>query len=517
MRSREPTPTEPCDVFISYRRQGGSDLAMLIRKSLQERGYRVFLDYEGLRSGQFPKDLLAKIEEATDFLAILTPGCLDRITKAHRKSKVPLSGLFSRDDDRDDWVRTEIAHAISLGKNVVPVLADRFELPRKRDLPPDVAALTEFNGFSPRSELFEQSIDRLCDKFLLATPSVPSAAAVPAAGHKAEGSLARTVPVSATAIDERAAEPKAPKPETPKPSPADERSAKLLIEKGIAAALKGDLVGAFRCYESAASLGSSDALISMAHCYWRGEGVAEDRRRAEEHYQRAADAGNVEAYGSWGNNLFRAGDPAAAEAVLKRGCDRGDLFALTYMGGLELHRGRPEEADQYFERAVRIGGGDTAFQIGLSLELGWIKIIPKSESFLKWYLRAAALGDGRSAARVGEAYQKGQGVPKNDTTALEWFHKAQDLGHAGACWDIGNAYRFGRGVDKNLGKAFEWYRKGAELGHALSMDAVADRYLYGEGVPKDANEAIAWYRKALKAGWEPAADSLKRLGASAEE
>ncbi len=86
------------DVFISYRRDGGEEAARLIRNSLKERGYRVFLDTESLRSGQFDKELYRVIEEAKDVVVILPPNGLDRCS------------------NEGDWLRLEIASTPSPAK-----------------------------------------------------------------------------------------------------------------------------------------------------------------------------------------------------------------------------------------------------------------------------------------------------------------------------------------------------------------------------------------------------------------
>ena len=46
-----------CDVFISYRRDGGDMTAMYFYQALKERGYNVFYDLEVLRAGKFNEAL----------------------------------------------------------------------------------------------------------------------------------------------------------------------------------------------------------------------------------------------------------------------------------------------------------------------------------------------------------------------------------------------------------------------------------------------------------------------------
>ena len=82
-----------CDVFISYRRDGGDMTAMYIYQALKERGYNVFYDLEVLRAGKFNEALLQAIDSCKDFVLILSPRALDRCV------------------EEGDWVRQEIAEA----------------------------------------------------------------------------------------------------------------------------------------------------------------------------------------------------------------------------------------------------------------------------------------------------------------------------------------------------------------------------------------------------------------------
>ena len=97
------------DIFISYRRSGGSDTAQTIKMALERRGYSVFLDVEALRSsGPFNTQLYKRIEESSYFIAILSPGSLERCFK------------------KEDWVCNEIRHAFQHNKVVIPVMLRNF-------------------------------------------------------------------------------------------------------------------------------------------------------------------------------------------------------------------------------------------------------------------------------------------------------------------------------------------------------------------------------------------------------
>jgi TIR domain/SAM domain (Sterile alpha motif) len=74
----EDNPDKPLDVFISYRRSNGSQLASLLKVHLTVKGFTVFIDVERLEAGKFDNNLLQSIRQARHFLLVLTPNALDR-------------------------------------------------------------------------------------------------------------------------------------------------------------------------------------------------------------------------------------------------------------------------------------------------------------------------------------------------------------------------------------------------------------------------------------------------------
>lgn len=73
------------DVFVSYRRSNGSQLASLLKVHLQLRGFTVFIDVERLEAGKFDNNLLQSIQKAKHFLLVLTPNALERCIGDHEK------------------------------------------------------------------------------------------------------------------------------------------------------------------------------------------------------------------------------------------------------------------------------------------------------------------------------------------------------------------------------------------------------------------------------------------------
>ena len=144
------------DVFISYRREGGSDLARLIYEKLRLMGFSVFFDLEELRAGTFDEKLYTAIEESANVAVVLPEGALERCR------------------EEGDWLRLEIEHALKSGKNLVPVMMPDFHWPGK--LPASMQAFPRFNGVKWSHVYFDASVRKL-ESLLVGvsrTPSAPS-------------------------------------------------------------------------------------------------------------------------------------------------------------------------------------------------------------------------------------------------------------------------------------------------------------------------------------------------------
>ena len=141
------------DIFISYRRDGGFNMADSIYQRLINSGYSVFLDMEQLKSGKFNTKLLAVIEQCQDFILILPPHALNRCV------------------NEDDWVRQEIEHALKCGKNIIPIMLRGFDWPQPDELPDPLRELPNYNGISASDHnVFVENVERLKRHFLQSKP-----------------------------------------------------------------------------------------------------------------------------------------------------------------------------------------------------------------------------------------------------------------------------------------------------------------------------------------------------------
>lgn len=136
------------DIFISYRRKGGFETAKHLFDLLTKDGYRVCLDFDTLREGDFDKALLSRIDDCQDFILIVDANAFERT-------------LDSSFDSKKDWLRQELAYALKQGKNVIPVLLSGAEFPD--NLPLDISQVAYKHGPSYSLEYFDSFYEKLKD------------------------------------------------------------------------------------------------------------------------------------------------------------------------------------------------------------------------------------------------------------------------------------------------------------------------------------------------------------------
>jgi hypothetical protein len=121
----------PPRVFISYRRDGGSELAQLVCQFLEGQRVPTFLDVENLGAGRFGAQIEEQLEQSTHVVLICSKGAL------------------AKRGAGEDWLYAELRTALrSESVVVIPFLAESFEFPAREELPDGLRRLLDFQGFS---------------------------------------------------------------------------------------------------------------------------------------------------------------------------------------------------------------------------------------------------------------------------------------------------------------------------------------------------------------------------------
>ena len=182
-------------------------------------------------------------------------------------------------------------------------------------------------------------------------------------------------------------------------------------------------------------------------CYGRmllaGTGLAADAAGAFSWFQRAADAGDIDAINMIGrcldNGWGTAEDPGAAAAHYQRAAEAGYAWAQYNLGHLYLD-GRGVARD--FDRAYAL------------------------------YLRAAKQQHERAMNLVGRCCEEGWGTPRDLARAAEWYRRSAEGGYFRGQFNWATILLRSSRPDM----AAEWFERAAKGGtpcvHAAVIDAV---------------------------------------------
>jgi len=125
--------------------------ALAIYQNLNNNGYDVFFDFNGIASGDFESVILGNIKARAHFIVLLTPSALERC------------------NEPGDWLRREIETALKTKRNMVPLMLEGFDFGTPaiaNQLTGKLAALKRYNALDVPASYFMAAMERLREKFL---------------------------------------------------------------------------------------------------------------------------------------------------------------------------------------------------------------------------------------------------------------------------------------------------------------------------------------------------------------
>lgn len=278
---------------------------------------------------------------------------------------------------------------------------------------------------------------------------------------------------------------------------------------------------ALRWLQKAAQKGNPEAMSALAYKHYRGEwGLFKDPDEGLAWLRKAGEAGNVDAmltlvhiYLDWDHELYVGGDDKQGVEWLSKAVNSGSATAMRWLGDSflwsELFRG--DEHTRYYyieEKDLRWAVQDTEMEF--IIDFGCFdddmdifrsgSDDPDEYEAMKWYRKAAALGDSDAMTRLGLGYIFEYGASKDIKEGMKCLHKAVDCGNSNAMYSIGLLYLNGIGVEENREKTMEWLNSAAKAGSCNAMIMLGAMYFKGEQVPQNYVKALKYYRQAADAG-----------------
>lgn len=131
------------DIFISYRRNGGTYQASALKAQLELKGYKVFMDTHSLKGGNFTTRLKETIKVSANFIVIISKGC------------------FNDKKGGTDYFLYEISQALSLGKNLIPIYYDGITYESIKDFICEIEEFPKQNAINYHSDSPDETVQRI--------------------------------------------------------------------------------------------------------------------------------------------------------------------------------------------------------------------------------------------------------------------------------------------------------------------------------------------------------------------
>ncbi len=260
----------------------------------------------------------------------------------------------------------------------------------------------------------------------------------------------------------------------------EELSAEQIYQKGkYQAHVVGDFKEAFKLYSQATKMGLKEAQYDLAVLYFYGKGVPVDRKRTAELIKPLADKMMPEAE---------------------------ELLAVMYYNGVGVER-NIDEAWKYFQKGIVLENPEALLYGGLCLVNSGSVDAEKAQKIVKYWTKAAELGNATAMLDLGLLYHDGIHVEEDYKEAFRWFSQAADQNEPGGVFQLGLYYHDGLGVEKDIDKAISYYQKGISLGDMACAHNLGMLYL-GMNRKKEAYEI---FKMAADQGFKPSKDMLDSM------
>ena len=205
--------------------------------------------------------------------------------------------------------------------------------------------------------------------------------------------------------------------------------------------VKQNIFEAAKWYQKAAEQGIANAQYNIGYLYdWGQGGLSQNRVEAIKWYKKASGQGNGEASLRLGAMyMYAVGvekDEKEAIVWYKKAAEQENKEAMERLGDYYSNRG----PNQNYTEAIKwyrmlVNSGNKTGTVLQNLAEAYEKVDNDTEAE-KWYLearksflRSAEKGDMNSMFYLGLMYQYGcLGIPKDKTEAIKWYRKAAALG-----------------------------------------------------------------------------------------
>ena len=263
-----------------------------------------------------------------------------------------------------------------------------------------------------------------------------------------------------------------------------------------------------------------EELCTLGYNLENGILFKEDKAKALDIYKVAYNHGSMKGANNFGYLLSVLGTThesmVVAVSVLEKSANSGNTAAMINLGNIyesgQLD-GKPDykKALKWYHKAALMGDNTGLFDYANMLHNGY-GVRRDRETAFTIFRKLAERGFKAAPFYLGLYYEKGYVVEKNYKTAMRFYQLGASSNDAYCYNQLGRMYSLGLGLPKKEeSTGFFYYEQAAKLGDVMGLSNMAYAYEVGQGVEQDMVKAIELYTKAADAGEVHAIASLKRI------
>lgn len=509
------------DIFLSYKNDEiGDNFAARLKQSLNEVGFSVYYNEDEHRSGSFPDRLRKEIKECNDFILLLSKKCVEQLETSKTK----------------DWISKELLCAKENGKNIIPVLIGKTEMPDKDLLPNKIKFLTDLDACTLLKRYTVSPFASLLE-FIKGKPSKNNP-------YKNVFSSSEYYNVSKDYN------------ETLKAANNSDICAMYMIGimnlfgYGRDGNVNIDYDNAYYWLKKVSETENefschAESLIAIMHYFGVIPGEEQSYEKAFE-LHRAASLDDKLSSREYSYMLSMGAGTEysfeAAENCYKNIIENGDKVAILGLAQFYMRNGKFNEAAELYKR-VSNSMPEADLKLGSLYKKGLIGYPPKRDFFRAAFYFQQAASNQNCASEV--LYQLGSmyymptdDFPKDFEKAQAYFVQAADMGHKKAAYKAGLTYEYGHGrkdynlaikyyriaadeglplaayhlslmlqqngTEQNYQEAYEYAKSAANQGAMEAEFVLGNLLLFGRGCKTDVDKAIMYYKRAFEHGMYPA-------------
>ena len=263
-----------------------------------------------------------------------------------------------------------------------------------------------------------------------------------------------------------------------------------------------------------------EELCTLGYNLENGILCEEDKAKALDLYKLAYEQGSMRGANNFGYLLSVLGtcreSTVVAISVLEKAANSGNTVSMVNLGNIYengLLDGKPDykNALKWYHRAALMGDNTGLFNYANMLHNGY-GVRRDRETALVIFRKLAERGFKPAPFYIGLYYEKGYVVEKDYATALRFYQLGASANDPYCYNQLGRMYSLGLGLPKKEeAMGFFYYEQAAKLGDVMGLSNMAYAYEVGQGVEQDLVKAIELYQRAADAGEENAIKSLKRI------